>query len=135
MQIESYTDIGHSAYNQMQKVRNEDVGNVQVDENKEFQQAWEPKSNRCLQLILCDGTQVVRAIEYKPISFFKTDMMPGIKVELKAYVGSFQLLKESKKTGQLFCILVTDFTPWSHRVSKRCFPARRETCDYSWRRS
>lgn len=65
----------------MQKVRNEDVGNAQVDENKEFQQAWEPKSNRCLHLMICDGVQCVKAIEFKFISLLKTDLMPGIKVK------------------------------------------------------
>lgn len=82
-QIESIIDIGHSAYNQMQKVRNEDVGNVLIDENKEFQQAWEPKSNRCLQFTLSDGAQTIKAIEYKPVSSLKTEMMPGIKILLQ----------------------------------------------------
>ena len=76
-QVEYVTDIGHSSYTQMQKVRNEDVGNLELDDKvKEFQQAWEPKSNRMLQLSLCDGVQTVKAIEYRPIPFLKTDMIP-----------------------------------------------------------
>ncbi|XP_034244450.1 recQ-mediated genome instability protein 1-like [Thrips palmi] len=81
-QIESCIDIGHSAYNQMQRVRKEDVGNSQIDENKEYQQSWEPKSNRCLQFTLCDGVQTIKAIEYKFISLLKTDMIPGLKILL-----------------------------------------------------
>ena len=65
----------------MQRVRNEDVGNSQVDENaKEFQQAWEPKANRMLQLVLCDGSQTFKAIEYRPISALTANMLPGTKV-------------------------------------------------------
>lgn len=80
-QVESLTDIGHSSYTQMQKVRNEDVGNLLVDDNaKEFQQAWEPKANRMIQLSLCDGSQTFKGIEYRPISFLKTDWIPGTKV-------------------------------------------------------
>lgn len=82
-QVELVTDIGHSAYSQMQKVRKEDVGNLQVDEvGREFQQAWEPKSNRMLQLTLCDGIQTIKAIEYKPILKLKPDIIPGTKLLL-----------------------------------------------------
>ncbi|KAK3920584.1 RecQ-mediated genome instability protein 1 [Frankliniella fusca] len=82
-QVELITDIGHSAYSQMQKVRKEDVGNLQVDEvGKEFQQAWEPKSNRMLLLTLCDGLQTIKAIEYRPIPSLKTDLIPGTKILL-----------------------------------------------------
>lgn len=57
------------------------MGNLKVDETAgEFQQAWEPKSNRCLQLILSDGVQTVKAIEYKPLPSLKTELIPGTKV-------------------------------------------------------
>lgn len=82
-QVEYVTDIGHSSYSQMQKVRDEDVGNLNVDEaGKEFQQAWEPRSNRMLQLSLNDGKQTIKAIEYRPIPSLKPDLIPGTKVIL-----------------------------------------------------
>lgn len=114
-QIESVIDIGHSSYSQIQKLRHEDVGNLQIDDvGKEFQQAWEPKSNRMLQLSLSDGKQTVKAIEYRPIPFLKAELYPGTKILIQGPVlcrRGIIMLEERHVTelgGEIDALIITN---------------------------
>ncbi|XP_049775988.1 recQ-mediated genome instability protein 1-like isoform X2 [Schistocerca cancellata] len=76
--VESMCDIAKSFYSQLQAIRNVPLENVKVTEKQK--ESWEPSAKRVLQLMLCDGVQEIKAIEYKPVRALDQQIVPGFKI-------------------------------------------------------
>ena len=81
-----------SAYSQLQtalKVRNENsLVSADIDTQRPYTAAWEPKSKRMLKLFLTDGFRTVAALEFEPISQLKYPVPPGKSGVAKPLTGS-----------------------------------------------
>ncbi|XP_046989742.1 recQ-mediated genome instability protein 1-like [Schistocerca americana] len=78
LQVESMCDIAKSFYSQLQAIRNVPLENVKATEKQK--ESWEPSAKRVLQLMLCDGVQEIKAIEYKPVRALDQQIVPGFKI-------------------------------------------------------
>jgi hypothetical protein len=81
-QVQKAIDVGQdSAYSQLQtalKVRNENsLVSADIDTQRPYTAAWEPKSKRMLKLSLTDGFRTVAALEFEPIPQLKYPVPPG----------------------------------------------------------
>ncbi|XP_014674433.1 PREDICTED: uncharacterized protein LOC106814612 isoform X2 [Priapulus caudatus] len=80
LQVESFMDVSKPAYSQLQQLCGKANENALIDESKPTQTNWEPQSGRMLMMDITDGVQLLKAMEYKPISALTPDLPPGTKV-------------------------------------------------------
>ncbi|XP_064629217.1 recQ-mediated genome instability protein 1-like [Lineus longissimus] len=88
LQINSIKDASVSHYSQLQKLKGTENENEMVSAAEPSQPFWEPKASRMLKLQLTDGSQVVEAMEHKPILALRTTTPPGTKIVLKGPILS-----------------------------------------------
>jgi len=85
----SATDVGASAYSQLQKLNKVKDENSLVSADgdacrpSQYAAAWEPKGGRMLKMLLTNGHQVVEAIEDQLIPQLNDPLRPGLKMTLK----------------------------------------------------
>lgn len=100
LQMLQIMDISTSKYLQMQKIRNsKGLSNLMVDE--QYRDQSELRNNttkRLLQLLLTDGVQEIKAIEYKPVKSLHFNLPPGTKIKIIGPITARrgQLLLEEK---------------------------------------
>ncbi|XP_044738724.1 recQ-mediated genome instability protein 1-like [Chrysoperla carnea] len=80
LQMHYVIDSSKPAYTQLQVIRNVNTTNEQVTAETQPSFIATPKSNRVLNMLLCDGIQEVKGMEYRIIKKIHTDLTPGIKL-------------------------------------------------------
>ncbi|XP_029998312.1 recQ-mediated genome instability protein 1 isoform X2 [Sphaeramia orbicularis] len=84
VQVDSLLDVSQPAYGQLQKWKGTDCANDEVSAvTQTTQRPWEAKPTRMLLLQVTDGVQSLEAMEYQPIPALKTDLRPGVKLQLQ----------------------------------------------------
>ena len=88
VQVQKALDIGqNSAYSQLQtelKIRNENtLVSADIDTQRPYTAAWEPKSKRMLKMALTDGFRTVDALEFESIGQLNYPVPPGIQSNSK----------------------------------------------------
>ncbi|PSN33816.1 hypothetical protein C0J52_19368, partial [Blattella germanica] len=89
LQVEWIKDVGRPAYTQLQNIRKQK--NENADIGSDAPQPWEPRPTRMLQLMMCDGKQSVKGIEYKSINSLTENLLPGFKVKDKNQIHNLEM--------------------------------------------
>ncbi|XP_071820026.1 uncharacterized protein [Apostichopus japonicus] len=86
LQINSFQDVGSSAYSQLIKIKGKENENVAVSATQATQNRFEPKPNRMLMMEITDGHQTIQAMEYQSIPALTPDTPPGTKILIQGTI-------------------------------------------------